>query len=208
MNKELIQQARQNISLPRENALCAKSPPPETSKTTRLLGSSKENFFAKYNPSTTTSLLVKGYTPGSVALLPDIPTLYDVAVHWGKDIAISWIEILLTNIEEKLGSSASFLPEAKKDTASLIFSYYRDMNIAEFLLFLGFYKLNKYRDLYTSGLDRVTCALALYREQRDAELDRLEREAEHRQREQEWEERAKRCITYEEYEKTKKLRTL
>lgn len=205
MEKKLIQQAKQSISPPSENALCAKSHLPATAKTTHLLGSTKENFFTKYNPSTTASLLAKGYTPGRVALLPDIPSLYDVAAHWGKDIAVSWIEILLTNIEEKLGSSASFLPEAKKDTASLLYSYYRDMNLAEFLLFLGYYKLNKYRDLYTSGLDRITCAFALYREQRDAELDRLEREAEHRLREQEWEERAKRCITYEEYQQSKNL---
>ena len=77
------------------------------------------------------------------------------------------------------------------------------MNLAEFLLFLGYYKLNKYRDLYTSGLDKITCAFALYREQRDAELDRLEREAEYQRAEQERNERAGKCISYEEYQRTK-----
>jgi hypothetical protein len=65
--------------------------------------------------------------------------------------------------------------------------------------------LNKFRDLYTSGLDKITCAFALYREQRDEELERIEREQEHERMEQErkrWKERA---ISYEEYLRTKEV---
>lgn len=166
------------------------------------LGSTKENFLAKYNPSTADHLLEKHYTPGRLALLPDVPCLCDVANRWGKEIAVSWLEILLTNVEEKLGNN-TFLPEAKKDTASLLYSYYRDMNLAEILLFFAWYKLNKFRDLYTSGLDKISCAFALYREQRDEELERIEREQEYERMEQErkrWQENA---ISYEEYLKTK-----
>lgn len=169
----------------------------------RHLGSSKESFLAKYNPSTADHLLEKHYTPGKVAQLPDVPCLCDVATKWGKEIAVSWIEILLTNIEEKLGNGAIFTAEAKKDTASLLYSYYRDMNLAEVLLFFAWYKLNKFRDLYTSGLDKISCAFALYREQRDEELERIEREQEHERMELErkrWQENA---ISYEEYLKTK-----
>lgn len=200
MDKKLIQQAKQSISPPSESALCATSPLPGQNKTTSPLGSSNK-LLIDYNPSTAHHLLAKGYTPGRVALLPGVPTLAEVASQMGRDIAVSWVEILLTNIEEKLSNSASFLPEAKKDTANLLYSYYRDMNLAEFLLFLDYYKLNKYRDLYTSGLDRITYAFALYRQQRDTELCHLENEAEYQRREKELTNRN--CITYEQYLKEK-----
>lgn len=205
MDKKIIQQAKQSILPPSESASCAKSPLPVSSKMIHLLGSNRENFLAQYNPSMAAKLLAKGYTPGTVALLPDFPSLCEVAAHWGENVAITWLEILLTNIEETLGNSASFLPEAKEDTARLLYSYYRDMNIAEFLLFLGYYKLNKYRNLYTGGLDRVTCAFAIYREQRDAEVTHLEIEQERQRAEEERNEWKKRAIPYEEYLKTKNL---
>lgn len=202
MDKEIIQQARQSISPPSESALCERSQVQLPENVMRHLGSSKENFLTKYNPSTADHLLEKHYTPGRLALLPDVPCLSDVANRWGKEIAVSWLEILLTNVEEKLGNN-TFLPEAKKDTASLLYSYYRDMNLAEVLLFFAWYKLNKFRDLYTSGLDKISCAFALYREQRDEELERIERKQEYERMELErkrWQENA---ISYEEYLKTK-----
>lgn len=187
---------------PSESASCERCLPANID---HYLGKSKVEFLAKYNPSTAGHLLEQGYTPGKVAQLPDVPCLCDVATKWGKEIAVSWIEILLTNIEEKLGNSAIFSAEAKKDTASTLFSYYKDMNLAEFLLFLAWYKLGKYRDLYTSGLEKVMYAFSIYRRQRDDELERLEREAEYERAERERNERASRCISYEEYLKTKEL---
>ena len=201
MDKNLLQQARRSISPPKENALCEKSLLP--ANIDRYLGKSETEFLTKYNPSTAGHLLEQGYTPGKVAQLPNVPALCDVATKWGKDIAVSWIEILLTNIEEKLGNSAIFTAEAKKDTAATLFSYYRDMNLAEFLLFLAWYKLGKYKDLYTSGLEKVMYAFSIYRHQRDDELERLEREAEYERAERERNERASKCISYEEYLKTK-----
>ena len=201
MDKNIIQQARQSISPPKESASCERCLPANID---HYLGKSKVEFLAKYNPSTAGNLLEQGYTPGKVAQLPDVPCLCDVATKWGKDIAVSWLEILLTNVEEKLGNN-TFLPEAKKDTASLLYSYYRDMNLAEILLFFAWYKLNKFRDLYTSGLDKISCAFALYREQRDEELERIEREQEYERMELErkrWQENA---ISYEEYLKTKEV---
>ena len=196
MDKNIIQQARQSISPPKESASCERCLPANID---HYLGKSKVEFLAKYNPSTAGNLLEQGYTPGKVAQLPDVPCLCDVATKWGKDIAVSWIEILLTNIEEKLGNSAIFSAEAKKDTASTLFSYYRDMNLAEFLLFLAWYKLGKFKDIYSSGLEKVMYAFSIYRQQRDYELTRLEIEAEYQKAEAEREARAKRCITYEEY---------
>ena len=169
------------------------------------LGKSEAEFLTKYNPSTAGHLLEQGYTPGKVAQLPDVPALCDVATKWGKDIAVLWIEILLTNIEEKLGNSAIFATDAKKDSASTLFSYYKDMNLAEFLLFLAWYKLGKYQDIYSSGLEKVMYAFSIYRRQRDDELERLEREAEYERAERERNERAGKCISYEEYLKTKEL---
>lgn len=188
---------------PKENVSCAKCSLP--ANIDFYLCKSEVEFLAKYNPSTAGHLLEQGYTPGKVAQLPDVPCLCDVATKWGKDIAVSWIEILLTNIEEKLGNSAIFSAEAKKDAASTLFSYYRDMNLAEFLLFLGWYKLGKFKDIYSSGLEKVMYALSIYRQQRDYELTRLEIEAEYLKAEAEREARAGKCISYEEYLKTKEL---
>jgi hypothetical protein len=188
---------------PKENASCAKCSLP--ANIDFYLYKSEVEFLAKYNPSTAGHLLEQGYTPGKVAQLPDVPCLCDVATKWGKDIAVSWIEILLTNIEEKLGNSAIFSAEAKKDAASTLFSYYRDMNLAEFLLFLAWYKLGKFKDIYSSGLEKVMYALSIYRQQRDYELTRLEIEAEYQKAEAERKARAGKCISYEEYLKTKEL---
>lgn len=167
------------------------------------LGSSKEEFLIKYNPSVGEALLDKSYTPGRVALLPNVPTLCDVKNMWGRDLLVNWIEILLTKIEDDQGSTSVFSPTAKKDTAAILASYYRDMNIAEFLLFRLWYKLDKFGEIYSGGLERVMRAFAIYRKQRDEELERIEREQEYERMELErkrWQENA---ISYEEYLRTK-----
>ena len=110
----------------------------------------------------------------------------------------------LTSIEEKLGNTV-YPPEAKADTAGLLFSYYRDMNIAEFLLFFAKYKLGEYRHIYAGGLEKVTCAFCEYRKQRDDELERIEREQEYERMEQERQRWRENAISYEEYLRTKEL---
>lgn len=195
MDKNIIQQVRRSISVPSKNASCEKSLPANID---HYLGKSKVDFLTKYNPSTSTQLL--SFTPGKVAKLPNVPRLCDVATKWGDGIAVSWIEILLTNIEEKQGNSV-FTPEAKKDTARTLYSYYRDMNLAEFLLFLGWYKLGKFQDTYSGGLERISFAFSKYRELRDIELERIEREQEYERMEREREKWREKAITYEEYQK-------
>lgn len=154
----------------------------------------------RYNSSAGEEIVEKRYTPGRIALRANTPTLCDVATKWGKVIAQKWIEVQLTGLEEHKGNS-TFSPEAKSDAARLLYSYYRDMNVGEFLLFFAWYKLGKYKDIYSGGVEKVMYAFREYREQRDAELFRLEAEFEYQRRETE--RTNNKCISYDEYLKTK-----
>lgn len=157
-----------------------------------------------YNPSAGARLLSKNLSSGQVAKLENIPRLCDVSTKYGQGVAAKWIDIQLLNIDTLQGQ-ALFSPEAKAEVTSLILSAYGDMTIAELLNFFARYKIGEYTEAtqYYGGIQKILIALRHYRTMRDDDLIRLEREAEYQRAEQERNERARKCISYEEYQRTK-----
>ena len=201
MNKELLLQAKQNFCKPSESASSAKS---QSLPTNIILGQSPEDFLKLYNPVSANRLLAKGFSSGEIALLPRVPRLRDVATKYGQAIATKWIEIQLLNIDSLQGQT-QFSAEAKLEASNLILSAYKDMTVAELLNFFARYKLGEFTEVtqYYGGIQKVLIALRHYRTMRDDDVIRIERDREYEQAEQERRARAYKCITYEEYLKTK-----
>lgn len=200
MNKELLQQAKQDICKPSESVSSERLP----SSMKTILGSTPENFLTMYNPSAGARLLSKNLSSGQVAKLDNIPRLCDVSGKYGQGVAAKWIDIQLLNIDTLQGQ-ALFTPEAKAEVTSLILSAYGDMTIAELLNFFARYKIGEYTEAtqYYGGIQKILIALRHYRTMRDDDLIRLERDQEYQRAEQERNERAGKCISYEEYQRTK-----
>ena len=127
-----------------------------------------------------------------------------MSAKYGQGVAAKWIDIQLLNIDTLQGQ-ALFSPEAKAEVTFLILSAYGDMTIAELLNFFARYKIGEYTEAtqYYGGIQKILIALRHYRTMRDDDLIRLEREAEYQRAEQERNERADKCISYEEYQRTK-----
>lgn len=205
MDKEILQQTKQTICNKSESVSHVKS----LKSTKNILGASPDEFFRLYNPTAGARLLSKNLSSGRVALLEKIPTLTEVISNYGHDTASKWIEIQILSLDTIQGATA-YTPDAKQEATSLILSAYGDMTIAELLNFFARYKLGEYTEVtrYYGGLQKILIALRHYRTLRDADLIRLEREEEHQRAELERTERAGKCISYEEYQQSKKLRAI
>jgi hypothetical protein len=168
------------------------------------LGKTPDEFLKLYNPSAGLRLLNKGYRSGEIALMPQMPRLCDIETKYGSALAHKWLEIQLLSLDTIQGST-SFSPEAKIETSQLILSAYGDFNLAELLNFFARYKLGEFTQVtqYYGGLQKILIALRHYRMMRNEDLARLEREEEKQKRDKEREEHDSRCITYDEYLKTR-----
>lgn len=96
-----------------------------------------------------------------------------------------------------------FHEQSRQEISLLILSAYGDMTIAELLNFFARYKIGEYAQAtqYYGGLQKVLIALRHYQQLRNDDLFRLECEAEYQRKEKE--RATRKCITYEEYLKTK-----
>lgn len=168
------------------------------------LGETPTEFLSLYNPSAGVRLLTKGYSSGRVALLSNIPTLTDVQANFGTETVVVWLTIQIDDIDNLSGSSM-FHEQTRREAALLILSAYGDMTVAELLNFFARYKLGEYTQVtqYYGGLQKILIALRHYHTMRDDDLLRLEIEAERKKAEAE--QSTRKCITYEEYLKTKEL---
>lgn len=131
-----------------------------------------------------------------------MPTLTDAQAKFGAETVVKWLTIQIDDIDNLSGNSM-FHEQSRQETSLLILSAYGDMTIVELLNFFARYKIGEYTQAtqYYGGLQKILIALRHYRQLRDDELFRLEREAEYQRKERE---RANsKCISYEEYQKLK-----
>lgn len=128
--------------------------------------------------------------------------MLDVQAKFDTETVVKWLTIQIDDIDNLSGNSM-FHEQSREEASQLIFSAYKDMTIAELLNFFARYKLGEYTQAtqYYGGLQKILIALRHYRQLRDNDLFRLECEAEYQRKEKE--RATRKCITYEEYLKTK-----
>lgn len=141
-----------------------------------------------------------GQTCGEMALRDDVPTLAAVASVYDEATAVAWLMIQIDSVDVAQGARA-FDDLQRKDSARLMLAKYADMNVGEFLLFFGRYKLGEFHEQteHVGGLQKLMLALRLYRIQRDADIRRIEREEHNLAAAREREEWARKAISYEQY---------
>lgn len=164
-----------------------------------LTGMRPKEFLTKHNPAIAAMLLRRGTTCGEWALREDIPTLAHVAEVYGRDLATAWLKILLSDVENVLGTTA--YPEtAVEETARNIYANYADWNVANVLQFFGRYKSGEWaeRMQHLPGLMRIMAALKVYAKTREEDMRRVLREREEAEGYRQREEWAKRAVSHEE----------
>lgn len=206
MDKELIRTAipnRRESSKSAGNNICTTSSAYNPIISQRL-GDSPVDFLKSYNASRANNIIAKGYSSGQVALLPDIPSLSDVANKFGDETATKWLTILIDDVDNTTGTKM-FPNEVRNEMASLLLAAYGNMNIGEILLFFARFKLGDFNHItsYVGGMQKITVALQHYRAMRNDDIIRIRREEENQLREQQRAQWAARAITYDEYLKTK-----
>ena len=157
-------------------------------------------FMEAYNPAVGARVMMLGQTCGEMALRDDVPTLAAVASVYDEATAVAWLMIQIDSVDVAQGARA-FDDLQRKDSARLMLAKYADMNVGEFLLFFGRYKLGEFHEQteHVGGLQKLMLALRLYRIQRDADIRRIEREEHNLAAAREREEWARKAISYEQY---------
>ena len=158
-----------------------------------------------FNPDRGNNLIARGYSSGEVAMLPNVPTLADVAMKFGENVVVKWLGIQLDSVNNLQGL-ASYTVTARDTVASLIFSAYSKFNIGELLMFFARFKLGYYNDIVArvGGLQKITAALHHYHRTRNEDIIRIYRNAEFLRKDAERDRWKENAITYEEYLKQKK----
>lgn len=105
------------------------------------------------------------------------PTLIEVCIVYGRDIAVSWLSIQLNNLNEYCGVKNKMPVEVSNDLADKIIIKYHYLKVSEILLFFFEFKTGEYGVLYGSVDPLViTNALREFVARRFDVLNRIERE--------------------------------
>lgn len=157
----------------------------------------RTSFLTKCNPSVQTDF---GRNPRA-CITGEYPTLTDLAITYGKTMAIQWLVPQLTDLSIFSGAKNLTL-EQLEQLARVIATAYPWLKVTELLLFFFRFKTGRYGRFYgTVDPLVVTTALREFIEERNALIDQYEREDENKKREQQ---NALPTMNYEEWQEYKK----
>ena len=132
--------------------------------------------------------------------LGQAPTLNVIAQAYGINHLLSWLEIQLAALAEYAGARDKMTEEALHDLATIILAKYWYLRLSEFMLFIAEFKAGTYGRFY-GAVDPMVIGEALRRfdEQRQQEMDRIERQDRQRAEETEREASAQRVCSHREW---------
>lgn len=125
----------------------------------------------------------------------------DIAQAYGEEFcAYSFMKAHMVKVNEFAGVKSKMDDEQLADLCYQILSEYGYLNVFEFIVFCGRLRSGQYEDFYGS-VDpmRILKSLASFCRDMWSDIDRAEREIEHKRKEAEWEEQRQNAVTFDEW---------
>ena len=114
-------------------------------------------------------------------LCDNAPTLHDAAKVYGDEVAIAWLSVQLTSVDNVRGAMA-FGDEALREARQLIFAKYHSVPVVLLLEFFSLYKMGEFEKETerVGGIQKLMVALGIYIRRAQDEANKLiyERELE------------------------------
>lgn len=129
-----------------------------------------------------------------------IPSLGLLSSTFGDETPVEWLKIQLGSLNDFAEVSEKISGEQLHELATLILAEYYYLNAAELCLFIARFKAGHYGRFY-GAIDpmKITCALLDYKAERRKGILLLEAREAELKASAEREERARLCVTKEEY---------
>lgn len=130
-------------------------------------------------------------------------------IIYGPESSVTWVATQLTGLFLLSSSKDTGVVDCIRSFSKIFAQEIRQYKLSEMLLFFARFSVGHYGANNWSAYDLRRIGTAFFTEflpERRQEIDFIEREKQHKQREQEWEERRKMAVSYEEYLKRKEQR--
>ena len=180
-----------------------KSSLPTSTKSSRALScvehyGTAEQFLLTFNPSKQYKYcqdIARCYTGKA-------PTIHTIAEAYGDKVAESWIEIQLKDLSEFTGCKDKLTIQQIDSIAQVIMFEFPEFKVTELMHFFIQFKAGRFGKFYgaVDGLV-ITEALQEFRRQRNETVHHIYKEQAAAEREQDYNERKSKAVTYEEYKK-------
>lgn len=167
------------------------------------------SLMKNYRPSQ----VAKAYSPtlqaGVMAAFPkileayhakDVPKIVHLAQAYDEGVAVGWIQNQLLQVNEFAGVKSKLSDMQLDELAIQIRLEYGYLNLFEFILFCARLRSGRYEDFYGS-VDpmRILKSLDAFCTDRRIEINREAERIEKEEREREYEEHKKHCISFEDW---------
>lgn len=159
-----------------------KSQPPTNPKAIALRSQLSANaFLQRYNPDKQTSIC----SDRKAAVASDSPSLGIVRQAYGDDIAESWLQIQIHDIEEFLGVRAELSIRQRDMLSAILLNEYGYLKVSEFMLFFYKLKLGEYCRFYGNSINPsdIISSVKTFLAERSEWLDAIDKEQQRIQRE-------------------------
>lgn len=137
------------------------------------------------------------------------PSLSVVSQSFGKDVVEGWVAIQIKDLSEFAGCKDKMLVAQIQETARIIASCFYYLKVTEIMYFFYLFKSGYYGKFFGSvDSIMITESLRRFISYRNDEIDRIEKQTAMRRMESQWDSQSNKAISYEEYIKRKKARTI
>lgn len=130
-------------------------------------------FLQRYNPDKQTSIC----SDRKAAVASDSPSLGIVRQAYGDDIAESWLQIQIHDIEEFLGVRAALSIRQRDMLSSILLNEYGYLKVSEFMLFFYRLKCGEYCRFYGNSINpsELISSVKAFLSERSQWLDAIEK---------------------------------